>query len=91
MNCAICDHLYIQGEVIDTMTFFLNGKHTPLTNVLICPECGYVWLSPKISADELDIYYSAQGRIATETIAYKEQAAFIKKFTKPIINMKAAV
>lgn len=81
MNCAICEN--VAGEQIDKMTFFLNGKHTPLTSVLICPNCGYVWLSPKISADELDVYYSVQGRRTTETIAYKEQALFIAKFTKP--------
>ena len=81
MNCAICEN--VAGTQIDQMTFFLNGKHTPLTNVLICPECGYVWLSPKISADELDKHYEAQGRLTTETVAYKEQGEFIKRSTKP--------
>lgn len=81
MNCVICES--VAGDKIDQMTFFLNGKHTPSTDILHCPECGYVWLSPKISADELDKYYATQERWITETTAYEEQAKFIKKFTKP--------
>ena len=81
MNCAICEN--VVGKSIEQITFFLNGKHSPLTNVLVCPECGYVWLSPKISADELDEHYTTQDRWTTETIAYKEQVKFIQKFTKP--------
>ena len=81
MKCAICEN--VTGKSIDQMTFFLNNKHTPLTDVLLCPECGYVWLSPKIDPDELDKHYTTQGRLTTETIAYKEQADFLAKFTKP--------
>ena len=81
MSCAICED--VAGQSVDKIVFFLNGKRTPLTNVLLCPECGYVWLSPKIDSEELDRHYREQGRIPTETIAYKEQAKFIAKFTKP--------
>ena len=85
MNCVICEN--VEGKLVEHMTFFLNDKHTPLTGVRHCPECGYVWLSPKISANELDEHYKTQERWITKTVAYKEQRDFVKKFTKPSMRV----
>ena len=86
-NCELCS---VAGTSVDTMVFFLNDGLTPTTDVMQCPACGYVWLDPKIDPDELQIYYSNQNRSTTETVAYKEQLAFLERFVK-FLSIKAAL
>ena len=91
--CAICkmeDGPKIAGQSVDSMVFFLNDKLTPRTEILQCPTCGYAWLYPSIDAEELAWYYANQSRLATETIAYKEQMAFLERFIK-FEQVKAAL
>ncbi len=83
--CAICVQEAdpaVRGVTISTMVFFLNDKRVPPTDVCICPDCGYVWLDPKIDPAELDKYYATQDRMITETTAYKEQMTFLERFIK---------
>jgi SAM-dependent methyltransferase len=83
--CAACgsdDGPLVAGEPVDSMVFFLNEELTPVTQVMQCPKCGYVWLYPKIDTEELNKYYSAQDRFPTESIAYKEQMSFLERFLK---------
>ena len=84
--CVACvqegDALGAEPEFIQQMLFFLNNKLIPPTGVYICPDCGYVWLDPRINPEELRIYYGSQDRLITETVAYKEQMAFLERFIK---------
>jgi SAM-dependent methyltransferase len=46
----------------------------------MCPKCGYTYLDPPIPSAALTQYYTNQSRWPSETIAYKEQMAFIEPF-----------
>ena len=81
MGCEICLKqlgIATPTDVMDILSTHLSHKkYEYTTNVVGCRACGYVRLQEPPPKAALDLHYSQQGRIPTETIAYKEQAAFI--------------
>ncbi|MHA2062974.1 MAG: class I SAM-dependent methyltransferase [Candidatus Thorarchaeota archaeon] len=86
MSCVICQEARNETpnvDVVDHITFYLSGQQKQFhVDIVSCSTCGYTWVNPPIPPEALTLYYESQSRWPSETVAYKEQVAFIEKFFK---------